>query len=58
MIYWYEGYCKNCGKIVRGRILDGNITTVDVAEDKEGWFDKDSVCEKPFPEILEIRDCE
>jgi len=56
-MYWYEGRCKNCGKTIRGRILDDNTITVDVAEDDEGWFDADSKCDNPEPEIIEIRDC-
>jgi len=56
MIYWYEGYCRSCGNTVRGRILDDGTITVDVAEDDDGWFDSDSRCDNPDPEVLEIRD--
>ena len=56
MVYWYEGYCKNCGRVIRGRILDDGTITVDTAEDDNGWFDKDERCCDPDPQIIVIID--
>ena len=56
MVYWYEGYCQNCGKVVRGRILDDDTITVDVVETDDGWFDDSEKCDNPVVVIQTIRD--
>jgi len=56
MVYWYEGICENCGKIIRGRILDDGTVTVDVAESDDGWFDESEKCCDPDPQIIVIID--
>jgi len=57
-VYWYEGVCKNCGKVVRGRILNNDKIIVDLAMGDDGWFDSEEKCNNPKPEILEIIDCD
>ena len=55
-MYWYEGYCRNCGRTIRGRILEDDIITVDVVLQDDGWFDDEGKCKNPDPVVAEIRD--